>query len=58
MAEFFGLSIEEYLHLFCPESQNVSKFGGEMLYKESTPEEMSANIMCFLNYVLDQIQIN
>ena len=57
MAEFFGLSIEEYIHLFSPDSQNVDKFGGKMLSKDSSPKEMSGNIMCFLDYVLEQIQI-
>ena len=55
MCEFFGLTIEEYIHLFCPENQNTTKYGGIQLTKESTTREMAENIMAFLNVVLEEI---
>lgn len=56
MSEYFGLQIDEYIHLFSPGGQNVEKYQGNILEKESTPEQISLNIYAFLKVIIDEFK--
>lgn len=46
---FFGLTPQEYTHLFDTEGyQNLPKYGGKYLSKDSTPSDVAFNILEFL----------
>ena len=45
---FFGIDHEEFQHLFFPNSQNVSKYGGKKLGPNAKAESVANNILAFL----------
>ena len=48
LQQFFGLSYEEMLHLFCPGEQQPQQFGGDMLYFDSFPQDIADNMFIML----------
>lgn len=51
--EFFGLTIKEYLHLFCIDRQNCEEFGGSSITLDYTTKQLAENIIEFLDRVLE-----
>lgn len=52
--EFFGLTIKEYLHLFCIDKQNCAEFGGSPITLDYTTKQLAENILEFLDRVLEK----
>jgi|GEM_PF-2991956 hypothetical protein len=48
VVEFFQLDIEEALHCFSFEKQNIERYGGQKLTVNSTPKDVANNIFSFL----------
>lgn len=49
VCEFFGLSTEEFMHLFVPRAQTIEQFGGEILKYDAIPEDVAINIFEMVN---------
>lgn len=47
-AAYFGIEISESQHLFFPQSQNVTKYGGKELTHSATRYEVAAGIRAFM----------
>ncbi len=45
---FFGLDREEFVHLFKPNEQKVSIYGGKFLNNDATKEQVAQNIRDFV----------
>ena len=58
MMEFFGLKVEEFLHLFAIDCQQTIKYGGKELTIDYTHQEIANNIFEFLEIIMKQRRKN
>ena len=47
-ANWFGISAEQFYHLFVPDRQKIEKYGGKTLNDNATRYEVAANIRIFV----------
>ncbi len=49
--ELFGINEEEFDHLFLPNNQSTSKYGGKALTSYATKEEVNENLRIFIEKI-------
>ena len=48
VCDWLGLDMNAYYHLFVPSSQEPGDFGGQVLYRDATKDQVAANIRAFI----------
>mgnify|MGYP000253431721 CR=1 FL=1 len=52
--EFYGLNLQEYLHLFAVRRQNCERYGGSLVTVDYSVQQIATNIQEFLERVLEE----
>ncbi|HEX8517892.1 MAG TPA: hypothetical protein VF868_16970 [Bacteroidia bacterium] len=56
MLEFFGLELDEFLHLFTVGGQKPEKYGGQLLTIDYTIDQLKSNLFEFMQIILNDRQ--
>lgn len=54
--DFFGISCNEFWHLFSHGAQDIAEYGGMPLSERATPRQVAMNILCFIEVKRKQMR--